>query len=63
MKTIEVKGVAGQCPVCQHPPIRHVQDGTGWTCIVCLFVAGEAVKDAAERPVHAGAAANLYVEV
>ena len=35
-KSIEVAGVAGQCPVCHHAPIRHVEDGTGATCIVCL---------------------------
>ena len=37
-RTVTVQGVAGQCPVCQHPPIRHVPDGTGHTCIVCLFL-------------------------
>jgi hypothetical protein len=38
-KTIDVPGVAGQCPICNHPPIRHVPDGIGATCIVCAFMA------------------------
>lgn len=35
-KTIEVQGQIGQCPICMHPPIRHIDDGTGTTCLVCL---------------------------
>lgn len=26
-----------ECPVCHHPPIRHVEDGTGASCLVCLY--------------------------
>jgi hypothetical protein len=40
-KTIDVPGVAGQCPLCQHPPIRHVPDGTGSSCLVCLYLAAQ----------------------
>ena len=43
-KTIEIPGVAGQCPVCHHPPIRHVPDGTGITCLVCQLMAHEAIN-------------------
>jgi hypothetical protein len=38
---VEVQAVPGQCPVCQHPPIRHVSDGTGTTCIICAFLAAQ----------------------
>jgi hypothetical protein len=34
-----------ECPTCSHPPIRHVQDGTGWTCIVCEFEVRERLND------------------
>lgn len=37
--SVLIKGVLGQCPLCQHPPIRHVTDGTGTTCVVCLYMA------------------------
>lgn len=37
-KVIEVPGQSGQCPVCQHPPIRHIEDGTGASCLVCLWL-------------------------
>jgi len=47
VKTIDIPGVAGQCPICQHPPIRHVADGTGYSCLVCLFLAEQAVREAA----------------
>lgn len=39
---LDVAGVRGQCPVCHHPPIRHVSDGTGATCLVCLWLAEQA---------------------
>jgi hypothetical protein len=45
--TIEIRGVPGECPYCQHAPIRHVRDGTGYSCLVCLFLAEQAVMDAA----------------
>lgn len=48
-KTLDVPGVAGQCPVCHHPPIHHRPDGTGATCAVCVFLAEQAVKEMAER--------------
>jgi hypothetical protein len=38
-RVITVPGVAGQCPICQHPPIRHIPDGMGYTCLVCLYLA------------------------
>lgn len=38
-RIVEVPGVAGQCPICYHPPIRHIEDGTGHTCLVCLYLA------------------------
>lgn len=36
MKPEEVEGRMGECPICGHAPIRHVEDGTGATCLVCL---------------------------
>jgi hypothetical protein len=45
-KTISVEGVAGQCPLCHHPPIQHVPDGTGATCVVCAFLLEEALVQA-----------------
>ena len=45
-RTVTVEGVAGQCPACHHPPIRHVQDGTGYTCVVCAFMLEEALVQA-----------------
>jgi hypothetical protein len=47
-RTIEIQGQSGQCPMCQHPPIRHLEDGTGHTCIVCLWMAAEAAKSGHE---------------
>jgi len=41
MASVDLPGVPGQCPLCQHPPIRHVSDGTGYTCLVCAFLAEE----------------------
>ena len=26
-----------ECPDCHHPPLRHVPDGLGATCVVCAF--------------------------
>jgi hypothetical protein len=48
-KVINVPGVAGQCPACHHPPIRHVPDGTGATCTICAWLAGQALEAAANR--------------
>jgi hypothetical protein len=51
-RVVNVPGVAGQCPACHHPPIRHVRDGTGYTCLVCVFLVMEAFNDAVNgRPV------------
>jgi hypothetical protein len=33
-----------ECPDCHHPPLRHVPDGLGATCVVCQWETGEAVK-------------------
>lgn len=30
-----------ECPDCHHPPLRHISDGTGVTCLVCNFMAKE----------------------
>lgn len=32
-----------ECPVCGHPPIHHMEDGPGATCMVCSFMALKAV--------------------
>jgi hypothetical protein len=32
------------CPDCHHPPLRHVPDGLGATCIVCAWEMQEAFK-------------------
>lgn len=45
-RAIDVPGIAGQCPVCYHPPIQHMPDGTGSTCIVCQFYATEMIHQA-----------------
>lgn len=39
--SVEVRAVPGQCPLCHHPPIRHVSDGTGYSCLICLFLAAQ----------------------
>ena len=46
-----IDGVAGQCPTCHHAPIRHVEDGLGGaTCLVCLWIAQEARRNARIEP-------------
>lgn len=35
--------MANDCE-CGHPRIRHVQDGTGWTCVVCAFEIKEGIN-------------------
>jgi len=45
-KYVDIQGVAGQCPVCHHPPIQHKPDGMGVSCLVCVFMAERAVEDA-----------------
>jgi hypothetical protein len=46
-QTAIMQGVPGQCPYCHHPPIRHVPDGTGYTCLVCAYTLEQAVLEAA----------------
>jgi hypothetical protein len=30
-----------ECPICHHPPIRHVSDVIGNTCLVCIWMLKE----------------------
>lgn len=46
----EINGVIGQCPLCNHPPIRHEPDGTGATCIVCLWLANQDIQNHKSTP-------------
>jgi hypothetical protein len=53
MKQVLIEGVTGQCPLCHHPPIRHVPDGSGHTCVVCQFLAQQTLENALRGlPVH-----------
>jgi hypothetical protein len=36
-----------ECPKCHHPPLRHVPDGLGTTCLVCLWELQELIKRSA----------------
>jgi hypothetical protein len=40
-----IRAVPGQCPVCQHAPIQHQQDGVGHACRVCLFMLGHDIRE------------------
>ena len=40
-----IDGMMGQCPLCLHPPIRHVEDGTGATCLICAWLAEQDRKN------------------
>lgn len=32
------------CDLCNHPPIRHIPDGSGWTCLVCQLLVREGIQ-------------------
>lgn len=37
------------CPDCGHPPIRHKADGLTATCLVCLFILEDQLRNAADH--------------
>lgn len=33
-----------ECDLCGHPPIRHIQDGRSWYCLVCESLVRNGVR-------------------